>query len=133
MNNANELFKPVAHTKETVIDLAINELLNIKQNIESFNLLDFFHGSFNRYSPTKSIYGLLTGNFKSEKAISFQPKIYENLGLQSNELGAGENLNHTALEKVMSDLPNDKNNAILAYIRDEKARGNVELIKSLLS
>lgn len=132
--SANKVIaKPIEHTKETVIESAINELVKIKANLGEFNLLDYFHGQFNRYSATKSIYGLLTGHFKSNEAVNFEPKIYENLGLASNELGGSQSQNHTALEKVMSELPNDQNNAILAYIRDEKARPSNEIAKALLS
>lgn len=133
MKTQNNPFAPVAHSKETVIDNAINELLNIKANIESFDLKLNFFVDFNRFSPTKSIWGLLTGFFKSPKAIQMQPKIYENLGLQSNELGGNDTLNHTALEKVMSDLSNERNNAIFAYLTDKNAKPNTEHIKRLLA
>lgn len=98
------------------------ELDNIKTNATKEELGKLRIDSFSVNSPTRCIYGLMTGSCISDRAKELSPKVYSNVGgdLFSEQDFTKEEIGYfTALEKYLYMVKPSMHAKIIDYLKDK--------------
>lgn len=104
------------------------EIENIKSKATKKEIGQLSLGSFSVNSPTRCIYGLMTTNCRSDRAIALTPKKYLYIGngncfsKQSFATNPKANIEHferfTALEKYLYMVKEPMHAKIIDYLKD---------------
>lgn len=116
-------------TKEEVYDAIVEEIKTIREKTTPEEKAKLNMSQFNRYSPIRCIYGLMTGICTSDRAKELVPKsvtIYPTFGENNIIIGffgssaiTTSTKSYTLLEVALFNLSNIIVNNIINYIKEE--------------